>query len=692
MLRVAVGRRVPIRVLGVAVAVSVAIALLLFQGVTQASAAPAPIALSSSSCPQDIEQGQDSGCVTELQDLLDSHGASLTVDGDFGPATLAAVKSFQSSHGLTVDGIVGPLTKAALIGEAAGAPSPVALDSSACPADIEEGQISGCVTEVQELLNAHGAGLVADGDFGPLTLTAVESFQSAHGLSVDGIVGPDTKAALLGAGGAPGAINLDSSACPMDIEEGQISGCVSELQTLLNTHGAGLVVDGDFGPLTLAAVKSFQSSHGLSVDGIVGPLTKAALVEGTGSVPAPINLQSPACPADLEEGQISGCVTELQELLDQDGFGLSVDGDFGPATLSAVESYQSSHGLSVDGIVGPQTKASLYGQSPQPYPWPTDGKGNAAIVAAAKRLVDTTPPIPYVWDGGHGAHPGPTKDLINCAGDSGLACEPHYENLVGYDCSGFDREVLYLAGYGDVGASGTSLDMTLGSNVAGWTATSIGSSIKAGDIIVFSDQGPGGSSTHTGIYMGNGQLAEAPQTGENLDIVSVQMRISTGDYVVAVRQMPQPSTPPSKGGVVDNPGTGLSTNYDWARLVLRDGGWPTSTNNVTVLTQWMGSENPPSNWWRGNDNPLDNGLGSGGGAGLGSYPNLHTAAYYVALNLTEGTTDYGQIVTDLKASAAPGTTAAAIWDSPWAASHYGYGSAWYSATAPTVKTPAEVVW
>lgn len=37
-----------------------------------------------------------------LQTLLNDKGASLDVDGDFGPATLAAVKSFQSSKGLEV--------------------------------------------------------------------------------------------------------------------------------------------------------------------------------------------------------------------------------------------------------------------------------------------------------------------------------------------------------------------------------------------------------------------------------------------------------------------------------------------------------------------------------------------------------------------------------------------------------------
>lgn len=70
---------------------------------------------------------------------------------------------------------------------------------------------------------------------------------------------------------------------------GSRGGAVQELQSALNSNGAGLAVDGVFGKRTHAAVKDYQSSKGLQVDGVVGPKTRAALNGGvsTGGASAP---------------------------------------------------------------------------------------------------------------------------------------------------------------------------------------------------------------------------------------------------------------------------------------------------------------------------------------------------------------------------------------------------------------------
>jgi len=54
-------------------------------------------------------------------------------------------------------------------------------------------------------------------------------------------------------------------------------------------------------------------------------------------------------------------VEELQTALNQKGFALTVDGQFGSATESAVQKFQEDQGLDADGIVGPLTWAALLG-------------------------------------------------------------------------------------------------------------------------------------------------------------------------------------------------------------------------------------------------------------------------------------------------------------------------------------------
>lgn len=121
------------------------------------------------------------------------------------------------------------------------------------------------VYAIQWLLRAHGYNLTVDGQFGPETRSRVIAFQGAEGLAADGIVGPDTWAALVD--------------IPL-VNENDSGPAVRAVQHLLReTFGYNSVaVDGDFGPITDEAVRDFQAAYDLVVDGLVGAETWQALI------------------------------------------------------------------------------------------------------------------------------------------------------------------------------------------------------------------------------------------------------------------------------------------------------------------------------------------------------------------------------------------------------------------------------
>ncbi|HEY0607546.1 MAG TPA: peptidoglycan-binding protein [Herpetosiphonaceae bacterium] len=126
-----------------------------------------------------IESVGDSGPnVYSIQHLLNARGFTLTADGAFGPTTESKVKSFQSSRGLTADGIVGPNTWEALI------------------ITVQSGSSGEAAKAAQRQLNKYGYALAVDGAFGPASVSATRDYQSKHGLTADGIIGPATWSSL----------------------------------------------------------------------------------------------------------------------------------------------------------------------------------------------------------------------------------------------------------------------------------------------------------------------------------------------------------------------------------------------------------------------------------------------------------------------------------------------------------------
>jgi murein DD-endopeptidase MepM/ murein hydrolase activator NlpD len=115
-----------------------------------------------------------------------------------------------------------------------------------------------------------------DGVRGPLTRTAVVRFQRRRGLLVDGIAGPQTRRAL----GGRGRPSLGSRA----MRVGDQGWDVAALQFLLLRRGYGPGrVDGEFGPLTQAAVLRAQRAAGIGADAIAGAQTIRALRGGGSS-------------------------------------------------------------------------------------------------------------------------------------------------------------------------------------------------------------------------------------------------------------------------------------------------------------------------------------------------------------------------------------------------------------------------
>lgn len=95
----------------------------------------------------------------------------------------------------------------------------------------------------------------------------MKEFQQGAGLTVDGIVGPLTWAALPDGGPMPA------------LEVGSSGDVVRSLQTVLTNGAPGQWgttpqgIDGHFGQNTRASVEAFQSWGGVGADGVVGDRT-----------------------------------------------------------------------------------------------------------------------------------------------------------------------------------------------------------------------------------------------------------------------------------------------------------------------------------------------------------------------------------------------------------------------------------
>lgn len=130
------------------------------------------------------DKGNDiSKIQTRLQELEYYDYGSIT--GYYGPVTQEAVKKFQRTNGLSVDGIMGNASLTLLNSESA-------LYYTMYPGDSGD-DIRGMQDRLRVLGYFKGT---STGYFGNITKEAVQAFQNANGLAVDGKVGKNTRKVL----------------------------------------------------------------------------------------------------------------------------------------------------------------------------------------------------------------------------------------------------------------------------------------------------------------------------------------------------------------------------------------------------------------------------------------------------------------------------------------------------------------
>ena len=419
--------------------------------------------------------------ITEIQQALynfnDPDVKISIINGIAGPETYNAVCFFQAKVGLSVDGSVGPATRAILFSDSSG---------STRPADglpLTSGCTGLLVKKFQYGLHICGINPNGfDGSFGPGMLSAVQTFQSKYGLSVDGSVGPATWNKMLE--------------------------IIKPIQQALKTAGYYLYdVNGEPDEILYNSLISYQSAHGLSADGMFGPETKASLgITGNTSTSTGTGTVSSV----LVKGSNGSLVRYLQKLLQLEGYILDVDGSFGPAMETVVMQFQREHGLNPDGSFGPASWETLFTY----YTIPTlgDATGGECVARAAEYELslgfseDNANDItPYgEWYGMNG-QPWCAMFVSWCAWQAGYLDE---ENLPKYAYCPYGKSWFVERNR--------------------YMPRNTGYIPKRGDIIFFWD---GGTISHTGIVVGSTNMVVTVIEGNASRMVKKSMYDLTNTYI-----------------------------------------------------------------------------------------------------------------------------------------------------------------
>lgn len=257
-----------------------------------------------------LRRGYQGDDVKSVQSRLKELGYYTgSIDGQYGSGSMAAVKAFQSKHGLTADGLAGKATYAILFSDSAKKANESSTTTKPSTPNnsyeiptrtLRRNDTGDDVANLQKRLKELGyyTSLV-DGSYGNGTVAAVTAFQQQHGLTADGVAGSRTYAILFSSKAQQATKVPDSS--DNEIAEDQptatepeggwtklkrdsTGAAVKQLQEALAKLNYPIGVSSEEGYVynysTVWAVECFQRRNGLPVDGVAGASTQAKLYGG----------------------------------------------------------------------------------------------------------------------------------------------------------------------------------------------------------------------------------------------------------------------------------------------------------------------------------------------------------------------------------------------------------------------------
>ena len=225
--------------------------------------------------------------------------------------------------------------------------------------------------------------------------------------------------------------------------------------------------------------------------------TVALGIGAVGTVASLVAASQPGHSNSLSQDEIDALVEGSSKLFALQGEGASTAEASDSASATSDEGTVESE---VSGVLDPlDTTDSVTDKASESL---GDASREAKIETVISRATSQVG-VPYAWGGGDAN--GPTQGIR----DGGVADSHGDYNKVGFDCSGL---VLYaFAGVGISLPHYTGYQYQKGTKIAP-------SEMERGDLIFY---GPSGNQ-HVAIYLGDGTMVEAPQSGQNVSITPVR--------------------------------------------------------------------------------------------------------------------------------------------------------------------------